>query len=203
MSQTTVVSTVYGGVTENPTDSILKENFGILNNTMQNVINAVNSSHQESEETQKGILNTIKQVVSFINPLSENFFVYKLIDLLIDALKSLFIPRNYFFSDYFNELMSWFSDRLGFLAYPLELLLNILNKMLSINFSEPIVHIPDIVEPSTNVKIISSSEFNFNSLLTNDILKNVHDIYLVLVDAVVIFGLVNLLKHKMEEVETK
>ena len=110
MSQTTVVSTVYGGVTENPTDSILKENFGILNNTMQNVINAVNSSHQESEETQKGILNTIKQVVSFINPLSENFFVYKLIDLLIDALKSLFIPRNYFFSDYFNELMSWFSD---------------------------------------------------------------------------------------------
>lgn len=170
---------------------------------MQNVINAVNSSHQESEDTQKGILNTIKQVVSFINPLSENFFVYKLIDLLIDALKSLFIPGDSFFSDYFNELMNWFSDRLGFLAYPLELILNILNKILSINFSEPIVHIPDIVEPSTNVKIISSTEFNFNSLLTNDILKNVHDIYLVLVDAVVIFGLVNLLKHKMEEVETK
>jgi len=37
-------------------------------------------------------------------------------------------------------------------------------------------------------------------LLSNEILKNVHDIYLILVDAVIIFAVVNLAKNKFEEV---
>ena len=37
----------------------------------------------------------------------------------------------------------------------------------------------------------------------NNTFKTCHDIYFVLVDAIIIFGLVNLLKNKMEEVLTK
>lgn len=47
---------------------------------------------KEQTETTKGIWETLKQLLSYINPLSENFFAYKLIDLLIDGLKSLFLP---------------------------------------------------------------------------------------------------------------
>lgn len=37
-------------------------------------------------------------------------------------------------------------------------------------------------------------------MLENESLKTVHDIYLVIVDAFIIFSFVNLAKHKLEEV---
>lgn len=97
-------------------------------------------------------------------------------------------------------MYNWFCDRLGFLSYPLQLVVNILNKILTINFDEPIINIPEIREPFTNEVFVSKTSFNFNDLLTNDTLKSVHDIYLIIVDAVVIFALVNLAKNKFEEV---
>ena len=48
---------------------------------------------EEQTEVQKSIFERIGDILSYINPLSENFFAYKLIDLLIDALKSLFVPE--------------------------------------------------------------------------------------------------------------
>lgn len=119
---------------------------------------------------------------------------------MLNALKSLFIPSDEFFDTYFNDLFTWFCDRLGFLSYPLELIVNILNKILNINFGEPIINIPDIHEPFSNELLIHSTTFNLNSLLTNDTLKTVHDIYLIGVDAIIIFCLVNLAKNKFEGV---
>ena len=43
---------------------------------------------EEANQTNKNIFETIKEVLSYINPFSENFFVYKLIELLINAIKS-------------------------------------------------------------------------------------------------------------------
>lgn len=123
--------------------------------------------------------------------------------LLIDAIKSLFIPSDDFFSNYFTNLKDWFSDRLGFLFYPFELVIDILNKIANINFSDPVINIPDINEPFTGNKLISATTFDFNSLLSNSILKNIHDIYLIGVDAVIVIALVNLAKRKWEEVSTK
>lgn len=91
----------------------------------------------------------------------------------------------------------------GFLWAPFDLLINILNRMLNINFDEPIFNIPDINEPFTNQKIISAQEFNFNSLLENNSIKIVHDIYLILVDAFIVFNLYKLAQDKLEEVFTK
>ena len=190
------------------------ETNDILNNNFKNLFNLITKQaleevalsqkqHEESQETQKGILATIKEVVSYINPFSDNFFVYKLIDLLIEALKNLFIPGDEFFSNYFNELKEWFSNRFGFLAYPLDLILDILNRILNINFTEPAFNIPEIKDPITNTNLISATSFNFNTLLENETLKTVHDTYLILVDAVIIFALVNLAKSKFEEVMTK
>ena len=158
---------------------------------------------KESNETNKGIWETIKDILSYINPFSENFFVYKLIELLLEAIKSLFIPSDDFFSTYFTDLKDWFSDRLGFLFYPFELIIDILNKILNIDFENPIFNIPDIHEPFTNKKIISATTFNLNDLLTNNTLKTVHDIYLILLDAFIVFGLVNLFLRKYKEVTTE
>lgn len=120
--------------------------------------------------------------------------------MLLDLLKSIFIPSDDFLTNYFNDLFNWFNDRLGFIAYPFTLIIDILNKILNLNFGEPIINIPDIREPFTNELLISATKFNFNDLLTNSTLKTVHDVYLVLVDAVIVFALVNLARHKFEEV---
>jgi len=158
---------------------------------------------KENTETNKNIFQKIGDIFNILNPFSENFFAYKLIDLLLDALKSLFIPSNEFFSNYFSELNEWFSDRFGFLYYPLELFFDLCNRFLNINFNEPIINIPEIKEPATNMTLIHATQYNFNSLLEQNSLKTVHDIYLIIVDAIIYVGLVILLYNKYEEVMTK
>ena len=111
--------------------------------------------------------------------------------------------KNGFLGSHFDELFEWFCDRLGFLSYPLELILNLLDKILNINFDEPIINIPDIKEPFTNETLIAATSFYFNSLLENETLANVHNIYLVIVDAILAFAMVNLLKMKLEEVTSQ
>ncbi len=118
-------------------------------------------------------------------------------------MKGLFIPSDEFFSSYFSDLNDWFSDRFGFLYYPLELFFDLADRFLHINFSEPIIDIPDIYEPTTNTILIHAAKYNFNSLLEQNSLKTAHDIYLIIVDAIIYVGLVILLYNKYEEVMTK
>lgn len=56
-------------------------------------------------------------MVSYINPASENFFVYKLIDLLSELLNFLFVPEENYFSDKFNNLRDSFSSRISYESY--------------------------------------------------------------------------------------
>lgn len=195
------------------TEDILNSNQNIINNKLDEQTNIIKEQTQvieqqtqaikEQHETSKGIWGSIKEVLSYINPFSENFFAYNLVELIINGIKSLFIPSDGFIENFFNNLKNWFSDRLGFLFYPFELIIDILNKMLNINFSEPVFNIPDINEPFTNTKLISATTYNLNSLLENGVFKTIHDIYFVFVDAFIIFGLVNLAKRKFEEVMSK
>lgn len=155
---------------------------------------------EENTKTNKNIFEKIGDILNYINPFSENFFGKKLVELILDGLKGLFVPEDGFFDTYFSDLKNWFSDRLGFLWTPFDIIIEILNKILNINFSEPIFHIPEINEPFSGSKLISEYDYNLNSLLDNDIFKNIHDIYFIGVDAVIIFALINLARRKIEEV---
>ncbi len=205
---TTTPDDPFGGFTNSVVDSndrvsnSIKEQTGAIQNQTSKIEEQTNAI-EEQTEVNKNIFERIGDILNFLNPFSENFFVYKLIELLVEAIKSLFIPSDDFFSTYFDELKSWFSDRLGFLFYPFELILDILNRILSINFNEPIFSIPDINEPFTNSHLISQTSFNLNSLLDNSIFSTIHSIYLVCVDAFIVFKLVNLAREKYEEVTTK
>jgi len=181
----------------------IDDKFNEMTNTLVDSNNRLDNSIKEQTQVQKGIFESIGEVLSYINPFSENFFVYKLIDLLVDAIKSLFIPSDEFLGSFFDNLKKWFSDRLGFLFYPFELILDVLDKMLNIDFSSPVFNIPDIKEPFTNTLLIGATSFNLNDMLQQSAFKTAHDIYLVLVDAFIIFGLVNLAKRKYEEVTAK
>lgn len=51
----------------------------------------------EQTEVNRGIFERIGELLSYINPFSENFFAYKIIELLVDALKGLFVPSERFY----------------------------------------------------------------------------------------------------------
>lgn len=153
--------------------------------------------------TNKNIFQKIGDIFNLLNPFHENFFGRKLVELIIDGLKSLFIPENEYFSNYFDELNNWFSDRLGFLYYPLDVLFDLLNRFLSLSSENLVINIPEIKEPTTDTVLIKNQTFDFNTLLENEVLKNLHNIYLIIVDAIICFGVVNLLYKKYEEVIAK
>ena len=155
---------------------------------------------EENTKTNKNIFEKIGDILSYINPFSDNFFGKKLVELILDGLKGLFVPEDGFFDTYFSDLKNWFSDRLGFLWTPFDIIIDILNKILNINFSDPIFHIPEINEPFTGSKLISEYDYNLNDLLDNEVFKNIHNIYFIGVDAVIIFALINLARRKIEEV---
>lgn len=91
----------------------------------------------------------------------------------------------------------FFKERFGFLIYPFDLTINTLKRINTIDYSEPKFNVPDIYEPTTNKKLISAVTFNFNDYLENNTFKNVHNIYLIIVDAAIIFGLLNLAWKKI------
>ena len=191
------ISVTVGGLTE---EDIEANRFTTIKDAIVSSNEKVEDAIKEQTQVTRNIFQSIGNILSYINPLSENFFGKKLVELILDGIKSLFIPDNDFFSDYFSEIQNWFSDRLGFLWTPFDIIINILNRILNINFGEPRFDIPDINEPFTNTKLISATSFNFNDLLNNNVFKTVHDIYLIIVDAFIIFALINLTKAKIEGV---
>lgn len=98
------------------------------------------------------------------------------------------------------KYVHFFKERFGFLIYPFDLTINTLKRIGSINYSEPKFNIPDIYEPTTNKKLISAVTFNFNDYLENNTFKNVHNVYLIIVDAAIIFALLNLAWKKISGV---
>lgn len=98
------------------------------------------------------------------------------------------------------KYVHFFKERFGFLIYPFDLTINTLKRIAAINYSEPKFNIPDIYEPTTNKKLISAVTFNFNDYLENNNFKNVHNIYLIIVDAAIIFALLNLAWKKISGV---
>ena len=90
------------------------------NNIIINQNNETNKKLDEQNKTSKSILGKIGDILSYINPFSENFFAYKLVELIINGLKSLFIPKNLDFLENFKDTMS---QKLGFIAsVPLQLI---------------------------------------------------------------------------------
>lgn len=99
-------------------------------------------------------------------------------------LKVYLFLLNGFIDDYFSDLNESFHDRFGVLYLPFYLLEDFvlgLHDALG-HDSEPIIHIPDVKLMDT--VLISSFDFNFNDLLANDTFKTIHDIYLIVVDAI-------------------
>lgn len=100
----------------------------------------------------------------------------------------------------FNELVEFFKERFGFLTYPFEFIADLLNRILNIEYEEPIIKIPKLYIPMTDNLIFSGYEYNFNTILENGAIANIYDIYLIAVDFIIILGVIVLAKNTLMEV---
>lgn len=100
----------------------------------------------------------------------------------------------------FTDLLNYFKERFGFLTYPFEFLISFAQRILSINYSDPVIHIPELKEPFGGNVIFNGLDFNFNSLLNNNTFSYIYNIYLIAVDFIVIVLFIFLCKKQIEEV---
>lgn len=87
--------------TNNKLDTQINQNQEIIN------------QNNQAENTRNGIWDTIKSMLNYLNPFSEDFFAYKLVELILNMLKSLFIPED---MDFVTNFVEALESKLGFIA---------------------------------------------------------------------------------------
>lgn len=119
---------------------------------------------------------------------------------LLKGLQELFIPSDGYFTYWFNSLSSFFSEKLGLLLYPFDLITDLFNRFTNLSSSELIFSIPDIKLPLFNEVIIHATTFSLNSIVENSDFGFIYNIYLTIVDFILIISLVKLASVKFNEI---
>lgn len=99
-----------------------------------------------------------------------------------------------------DKMVAWSKLHFGFLVYPFELAINIFGRVTNINFTDPVLVIPELKSPFDGTTFFSGVNFNFNSILDIGVVNTIYNIYLVVVDAILIFLFVSLCKKVFGEV---
>lgn len=98
---------------------------------------------------------------------------------------------------------SYFGDTFGILYYPFELLIDFLNRISTISESgTAVLSVPafNIDFMGYHATLFEAFTFDFNSILTNDTYKNIHNIYLTVVDIILWLGVVYLAAKCLQNV---
>ena len=140
----------------------------------------IQEQNKEAEETRKGIWETIKNLPN----------------MFLDMLKSLFIPSNDFFEGFINDFFGTLQEKLGFLLYPFEVFIDIINRFLEIPEGNGIIHIPQINDPFYDHELIPEQDFNIGEIFKTGKIGELHNIYLIFIDFYIIIKLVNLALKK-------
>lgn len=154
---------------------------------------------EENNKTNKGIWDTLKEILSYLNPFSENFFVIKMMEHIGELIKSLFLPSDEFFVEWVKELNDWLSDRLGALYYPADIVVQFLERISTLNESGSAVIRWDSFH-FMGAEVIKGGSYDLNSLLRTEALNNIHSIYLVVVDVILYLGLIVLAKNSFTDI---
>ena len=172
--------------------------------TLEDYTDRVIDGASSDTDTEAGffdkVLDIIKEILIKITAVLE--FVLTIIETLVGALTnlalSLFIPAEGFWEAFIADIMALFDGRLGILTYPFAVVADFLNHLLDIGSQEPVLRWNAV--SVMGYEFIHAGSFNFNDLLEEEAFKKIHDVYLLVVDAGIVFGLVALLRRKYDSV---
>ena len=163
---------------------------GVINGLQSNKdsIDKGNKLQEEENETSKGILG---KITDFFGSFFEN---------IINALKSLFIPEDGYFSDFFNRLNDLFSEKLGFLYSPIDLFVSFLNAIQNASVgSSPGLVFPELKWEDTI--LIPETTVNFD--LVNEKIPDLQQKIYFVTDIIMVGAVIFLLERKIDEVMHK
>lgn len=120
---------------------------------------------------------------------------------IAEAISSIFVPSPDFFPTAISNLKDTYSDRMGLLTYPFSILFDFLDRILNLNDQPPILRWDNIYLPShPGTPIIAAGSYNLNDTLSTTAGRRVHDVYLVIVDAMMIVAFLDLCRRKYQKI---
>lgn len=118
-------------------------------------------------------------------------------------LKSIFIPSDDFFHNWLDDLNEYFGEAFGILYYPFELLVQFLNRIGTIAYTNTaLISIPEfkLNFMGSEVVFLSAFTYDLNTILDNQTFNNIHTVYLTVVDIILWLGLVYLASNCLHNV---
>lgn len=149
-----------------------------------------NALQKEQNDISKGIFDKIADFFA-------SFF-----SNLMDSIKGLFIPEDGYFSDFFTRLNDFFSDKLGILYTPIDVLVRILTNLKDAQRGSYSLDFPGLKWGDTY--IIPKQSFMWSSVYLNN--KEFQDLgkqMRLVIDFVMIISVLNLLHKKLKEILEK
>ncbi len=182
------------------------ENYEKVNNIYKYSVDTGNSSYDYNT----GEKQSIQDFYYFYYDVQVDgtyYFKFYNIDLKKYTVGSIEVDINQFLINnvdnidkYPDRFVIWVEEHFGIIVYPTRFLFNFFGRLLTINYSEPILSIPELKEPFSGYTILNKIEFNFNSLLENANIRIVHNLYLIFMDVAIIYMIIRLAGDIFEEV---
>lgn len=155
-----------------------------------NLYNKMNQQHSEKLQSDQDTRDTITAE----SEKSRNFIV----NGIIEGIKSLFIPSDDYFKAWFDDMYAFFNDRFGFLMFPADLLVKMVNLYLGADSSFSGVPFPEFKWIDGTVIIPAQSvQFTF---LETDWGKDIQTKLYFVGNIIMIGALLSLMHRKFEEV---
>lgn len=142
------------------------------------------------------VLNFFNNFFTWLGDLLTEYVINPLKELLIN----LFVPDNESLQSLYDTVSNYFSNKLGFLLFPFDLIVNFLNKFLSIpNEPVKVITVPSVSLGSFGT-LIKGFTFNIAEYWEKAPFKQIYDVYLVFIHAFIGFGLYKLCLKKYNEI---
>ena len=188
---TTITNTITN--TANQIKDSVNQSAEKISQTVTNKVNEVNNTiNSVGQKTQEKIEDTKKAVVDKLEDTKTG-----IITGIIDGLKSLFIPSDDFFKTWFDDMYSFFDERLGFLMLPVDLLVNLIDMIVSADSSNAGIPFPEIKWEDT---VLIPAQTVRIEILDTDFGKELQDKLYFVGNVIMIGALLSLMHRKIEEV---
>lgn len=150
-----------------------------------------NQIAQEGNQIAQDTANTTHSIFDKISDFFSGFF-----DGIINALKSLFIPDDEFFSDFFTRLNDFFSEKLGALYTPIDLFIRLLQAIQNASAGNTGIPFPGLKWQDTY--LIEPQTVNLQSIA--DDFDGLQDKIYFVTDVIMVGAVIWLLQTKLREV---
>ncbi len=177
----------------------------------RNIYNYSIDSGNTFYDNETGVKENIVDLYYFyidVNVDGNYFFQFYNIENKNTTEGSIYVDINQFVIDnvdniekFTDKMVAWSKLHFGFLTYPFELIINIFGRVQNITIEEPVLTIPTLKDPFTKTIILNQTSYNLKDSVNISATSSfLYDIYLVLVDVILIFLFVMLCKKTFEEV---